>query len=353
MRMLLVLSAFAGLAFGQAGNRAAVLTTGQFEPDGNVVYNVYVAAGQEDLEQLTISAALPAGVRFLESVHSPLEGRYDGVKSDTISWKAEKLERDTLLGPLSFRVKLDGTAVDLPATIRAAVSYARPVAELVESPAPSGKLAPLAQRGSVTFDQRGTLDATGKNTAVTVGDTGVVLYIPEGAVSERVTITFNRLNVADHNLPFLDPAYWWCSLYQISVEPQMRFSKEIAIAYPSRRGLTPGTPTSMFVSEDLVNWSQPAGPPAAIAKADSTRSLGFGQQAQNVNIVCVSQFGFTTCRVIPTGGLASGFGGFGAFGYVEQDNLRGKVTSTSLGTTAIQTVTNPPSIIAILIGARP
>jgi hypothetical protein len=336
-------------ALGQSSSRAVIRTSGQFEPDGNVTYSVYVASGEEQLEELTITAALPPGTRYLETVHKPLEGVYEGVKSDIVWWKLAKLERDTVVGPFVFRVKRDGSGTGIPASIQAAVAYVRPVPELVESPAAEGRLVPLAARGTITFDQRGTLNANGQNAPVGVGDTGIVLFIPEGAVSERVTVTFNRLNVADQKLPETDPATWWCSLYQITSEPQVRFTKSISAAFPARRALTLGVPTSLFTTNDLENWQNASG------KNAGERPIGFGAGGfggggfSQFGGGCISQFGFTTCGF----GGGFGFGGFGAFGYVEQDNIRAKTSGISLGGSAVSALASPPSIIAILIGARP
>jgi hypothetical protein len=353
MKSLVLLTLAAGMVFGQT-NRAAVRTTGLYEPDGSVLYSVYVASGEEDLEQITVTAALPPGTRYLESVHRPLDGIYEGVKSDTVFWKIAKLERDTVLGPFVFRVRLDGTTSDVPASILAAMAYERPVPELVESSQPQGTLVPLASRGSITFDQRGTLDATGSNGPVTVGDTGIVLFIPEGAVSQRVTLTFNRLSVADNKLPVTDPPTWWCSLYQVTSEPQVQFTKPISAAFPSRRPLTPGVETSMFSTNDLENWQRTVGPSSV--KNPANRSIGFGGSGfgggggfNQFGGQCISQFGFSTCGF----GGGFGFGGFGGFGYVEQDNIKGKTAGVTLGTTATSVVNSPPSIIAILIGLVP
>lgn len=63
--------------------------------------------------------------------------------------------------------------------------------------------------------------------------------------------------------------------------------------------------------------------------------------------------GFTSCGFGGGFGGGFGFGGFGAFGYVQQDNLRAKATGSVLGTSAISALVTPPSIIALRIGARP
>jgi hypothetical protein len=348
MKPLLLLSLTSGLLLAQFSTRGVIRTSGQFEPSGNVVYSVYVAAGPEDLEQMTITASLPPGTRYLEVVQTPLGASYDGVKADTVWWTYPKLEQDTVLGPFVFRVKLDGSGSAVPATIHAALAFERPIPQLVLTPEPSGTLTRLAESGSIVIDQRGTVDADGKNGPAPVGDTGVVLFVPEGAVGERVTITFTRLDVTKNKLPATDPPTWWCSLYKIVSEPQVNFSKSISLALPARRALTPGIQTSLFTTNDLETWNKALGPEPG--KSSTERGLGFGGGGFNqFGGGCISQFGFTTCGF----GGGFGFGGFGGFGYVEQDNLRGKTQGTTLGSSAISALVSPPSIIAILIGARP
>ncbi|MFN7937089.1 MAG: hypothetical protein U0R19_27445 [Bryobacteraceae bacterium] len=337
MKQLVLALCTLQMAFGQTDGRVAVRSTGQFDAEGNALYSVYVASGQEDLEELTVSAALPAGTRYLESVHKPQSGVYDGVKDNIVSWRVSRLERDTLLGPFVFRAKLDGTTAEAPETVQAAVAYQRPVAALVESEAPSGRLTVLAETGSITFDARGTLDASGANAPVFVGGTGVALFVPEGAVSQRVTVTMRRLPVDESKLPKTTPATWWCSQYVATTEPRVTFTKEVSFALPSRRALTPGIPVSVFSSDDGTNWTATGGD----AKTVTERGIAFGAAGQNASLTCITQFGFTTCRVSNTVGF--GFGGFGAFGYVEQDNLISKVTGN-----ALNTVMQPPNILTIL-----
>lgn len=335
----------------QSDSRAAIRTTGQFDADGNALYSVYVASGQEDLEELTISAALPPGTRYLEQVHKPQSGSYDGVKDNIVTWRVDRLERDTLLGPFVFRAKLDGSTSEVPETVQAAVAYQRPVPALVESAAPSGRLVALAEAGTITIDSRGTLDASGANAPVFVGGTGVALFVPEGATSQRVTLTLRRLPVDESKLPKTEPGTWWCSQYVLTSEPRVTFSKEVSFALPSRRALTPGLAVSAFTSEDGQQWAPVAGDTKVAAPQ---RGIGFGQLPPGTSVVCFTQFGFTTCRVVSGAGF--GFGGFGAFGYIEQDNVVSKIPGSALSgagaSSAVNAITQPANIIAILIGRR-
>jgi hypothetical protein len=328
----------------QTGTRAVIRTVGQLDRDGTAQYSVYVASREEDLEGLTISAALPAGTRFLEQVHKPLDGVFEGVRDNVVTWTASRLERDVLMGPFVFRVKPDGSVKDLPETVAAAVNYQRPVPELVESPAPEGVLTALADRGTIVIDQRGTLDASGRNAPAAVGGTGFVLFVPEGAITQRTTITVARLPI-DDKLPATDPPTWWCAQYQITSEPQVTFSKGVSFSAPTRRAVTPGVPMGVFLSPDQVSWTAVG---ASEGKVEA-RNIGFGVGFGGGFGGCAPQFGSLQCGF----GGGFGFGGFGGFGYVEQDNLRSTGRGSqmgALGATAAGALATPPGIIAILIG---
>lgn len=336
----------AAAAFAQDTGRVVIRATGQYDRDGSVLYNVYIASKEDDVEGLTISAAIPPGTRFLESVHKPQDATYAGVQHDTVFWTVSRLDRETLLGPFVFRVALDGSIDSVPATIAAAVAYQRPISQLIESPAPEGRLRPLADTGSISVDNRGTLDSGGQNAPVAVGDTGIMVFIPEGAITQRTTLSVRRLHIPENKLPSTDPPTWWCGLYQFTTEPRVSFTKAVGVALPSRRGVTPGNPIGSFFSADLETWNPGTADGPMVAKSNE-RPIGFGMPPAQLTCVPLG-FGATTCRMVPTGG----FGGFGAFGYIEQDNLRSKTTSSTLGASAASVVTQPPSIIAILIGVR-
>lgn len=143
-----VLLASAGLA---QGTHAVVRSIGQFDSDGTVFYSVYIATRSQVVEEVVISSALPPGTRFLENVDLPRGARYEGVADNVVAWTIPALAADTLLGPFTYRVRLDGTRREVPAAAAAAVAYQRPVAELVEFPAGTAALVPLADTGSITF----------------------------------------------------------------------------------------------------------------------------------------------------------------------------------------------------------
>lgn len=317
----------------QFGTRAVIRTTGQYDRDGSALYSVFVAAGNDDLGNLNIAVALPPGARFIEQVHAPLGAVYEGVQKDAIFYAVPDLEKGSLLGPFVFRVRPDGTGLELPASLYSVVAFQRPVQEQAVSPAPEGKLVRYADRGVITLDRRGTIDASGNAAPVTVGDTGVVLLVPEGALEQEVRITVTRVPFETLQLPVSDPPLWWCAAYDIRMEPQVVFQKPIGFALPTRRPVTPALEIATFAAADAP-------------VKNSVRAFGFGGFGGFGP--CLSQFGFSTCGVQS----GFGFGGFGAFGYVEQDNLISRRTGaqlTTIGATSATTLlASPPSITSAI-----
>lgn len=334
MKTLLLLLLTITTAAAQFGPRAVIRTTGQYDSDGSALYSVYIASGPEDVGNLNIAVALPAGSRFFESVHKPAGVEYEGVQKDAVFWAVSKLEKDSPLGPIVFRAKPDGSGADFPATLYGVVTYQQPVIETVTTPPAEGILRAFSDRGSLGIGARGTVDAAGSPAPVSVGDTGVVLSIPEGAVDQDVTITVSRVPFETLQIPATDPPSWWCATFEIRMNPQVPFAKPIKFAVPTRRAVPPGLTASTFGAD---------APPLK----DSGRSIGFGTGGFGGTSCSTFPFGFVQCSA----GVGFGFGGFGAFGYVEQDNLRSKQTRaqlSSLSNSATALLATPPSLAPAL-----
>ena len=246
--ILLILSVLT--AWGQFGPRAVIRTTGQYDSDGSALYSVYVASGPEDVGNLNIAVALPPGSRFIESVFKPIGVEYEGVQKDAVFWAVSKLEKDSLLGPIVFRAKSDGSGAEFPATLYGVLAYQQPVVETVSTPPADGKLTGFADKGTITIGRRGTVDSSGNPAPVTVGDTGVVLSIPEGAVDQDVTISVTRVPYESLQLPATDPPTWWCSTFDIRMSPQIPFAKPIKFAVPTRRAVPTGLPISSLTADN-------------------------------------------------------------------------------------------------------
>lgn len=211
------------------------------------------------------------------------------------------------------------------------------------------RLAALADTGSVTFDQRGTLTAPGENGPVAVGNTGVLFFVPEGAVTGRTTVTFRRLSVENTTLPASAADTWWCGLYQTTVEPaSTTFTKAVSFVLPTRRPITPGLVVSAVTTSDLKEWEA----------SGTERGIGFGVGLGGGFGGCFSGFQQFGCSVGGFGG-GFGFGGFGGFGISNTDKTASTINSTSLTQNLGQGVTaagitdgTSNTIIAILIGRR-
>lgn len=142
---------------------AVIRSVGQYEPSGTVLYSVYAASRTQPLGDVAISSLLPPGTRFLESVDLPRAARYEGVADNTIVWTIPEIAADTVAGPFTFRLKVDGARTTVPTALASTLIYQRPTPEVVQAPASTEVLAPLADSGSITFDQRGTLTSSGEN----------------------------------------------------------------------------------------------------------------------------------------------------------------------------------------------
>lgn len=212
---------------------AVIRSAGQYEPSGTVLYSVYVASRTQPLGDVAISSLLPPGTRFLESVDVPRASRYEGVADNTIVWTVPEVAADTVVGPFTFRLKVDGGRT-VPAALASTLIYQRPAHEVVQAPASAEVLTPLADSGSVTFDQRGTLTSSGQNGPVTVDGTGILLFVPEGAVTRQTTVTFTRRDIDDTQMPAVDDT-WWCSNFNATVDPAVVFSKPVTFVLPTRR----------------------------------------------------------------------------------------------------------------------
>lgn len=325
---------------------AVIRSAGQIEPAGTILYSVYVASRAQPLGDVAISSAIPPGMRFLENLDVPRAGRYEGVADNTVVWTLPEVAADTIVGPFTFRVKLDGARTSAPAALASTLIYQRPSPEVVQAPASSEALVPLADSGSVTFDQRGTLTSSGENGPVPAGGTGILFFVPEGAVAQRTTVTFTRREIDDAQMPAIDDT-WWCAHFLATVEPQVQFAKPVAFVLPTRRAITPGLTVSSFSSSDLKDWKREGANRTSQPGFGSGGGFGFGGG-------CFSSFGQLGCS-----GFSQFGGGFGGFGINRTDRavstINGATLSSQLGTSVTAAgITDGTSntIIAILIGRR-
>lgn len=336
------------LASAADSNLAVVNSIGLYDTDGSILYSVYLASRVEKLTGVALGGHVPAGTRFLEMVDVPKGATFEGVRDNVAAWTVPDLEADTVIGPFTYRVRPDGTTPPWAAPAALATHRGPEVgaAEFAGVPTPLQK---LADGGSITFDRRGTLDAEGKNAPVKVGATGILVFVPEGAVEQETTLTFERRRVEDAKLPSNAEDTWWCGLYQITVSPQVASQKSISFSLPARRALPIGVPVSAFADTTDSGWRK--------YSASAPREFGFGGSG----LGCFGGFSQFTCT---GGGFCSfncgfnqGFGfGFGVNTVARLEAVRtgSQIASqTGLNVTAASSISDGTSnIIAILIGRR-
>lgn len=343
----------------QDNGLAVVRTLGLYDTDGSVLYSAYVASKNAKLGSVAVGSTVPLGARFIEVVDAPSGAVFEGVRDNVAVWSAAEIAEDRLIGPFTFRAKPDGAA-PLVAEQPAAVSFQSPEAALISYNGTDRPLVQPEDSGSVTFDQRGTIDASGKNGPVPVGKTGVLLLVREGAVRTQTTIAFERRRVVNANLPNEEDT-WWCAQYQISISPQENAPSGAGISFilPTRRALPAGLKVSAFAHVNGNEWKKYAStspqPEFGFNGGFGCATLGFN------NIVCG---GGSNCT-----GFNCGFNGGLGFGFGVSNTLRqsGSVTGSQITSTTGTTTTAASSIrdgtsnitdgtsniIAILIGFRP
>ena len=342
-------------ALSMAAQTAVVRTSGQYDTDGSVLYSVYVASGSQKLESVAVGGTVPLGTRFIESVDVPAGVTFDGVRDNVAVWSLKEIAAERLVGPFTFRARPDGAAPVI-AEPAAAVSFVSPEGGIVEYAGTDKVLAALETKGTLIFDQRGTLNAKGENAPVFIEKTGVLLYVPAGAVRTQTSVTVEREVIDNDRLPKTEEPLWWCGLYRVTVSPFEEGAKQFAFAFPTRRQVTPGLPVTVANNSE-GSWSKTGA---------GNREIGFGGTSGGFGSAggCfMAPFGFNTCS-----GFGFGFnGGFGGTGFQQFGfgvSVAGRTASTTttaqlsnvfnVPTTPVAAITDGTSntIIAILIGRR-
>ncbi|MHB8625700.1 MAG: hypothetical protein ACYDBJ_11690 [Aggregatilineales bacterium] len=224
-------------------------TVGILDTDGSALYRVLFESASDPLGSLTVTNTVPANTTFVEAVSAP-DGAIVTVAPDqkSVSWQFASLDANTILGPFTFRAKAADPGVALPAGTSAEVSWTTPGAGSVNASPPDGTLQPLDTSGQLIVDAKGTVDAQGQPTMLAVGKTGISVYVPAGAVSQSVTLTFTRATATTTGSPDLDKQWWLCAGIDVTSVPAVTLAQPIEVLVPTRQVLTPGLATQLFVS---------------------------------------------------------------------------------------------------------
>lgn len=339
-------------SYAQSPSLLVIRSVGVWDVDGTILYSVLVASGSDELIDVTITSTVPDGTTFVEVVTTPENASFVGEVGGVVTWQLKQLEADTIVGPFTYRVNREKDTMLLPLGPSAQAIWAEPETGMVAVEATEAELRQLADSGTIRFDERGTVNENGDNTAIPVGETGIIIFIPSGVVNESVEMTLTRLMVAPDLLLPNSNNLWWCAVFSVTLEPQIVLpaNAPIILSMPSRKTISPGQPALISVgnqSEDggLYIWQ-----PLADSKAEGAF---IGPDGSSVIVVHPTLWGGQLPQFIalgttnppfrPVSGASLGF------------NIKDGTSNITDGTSntrvpSAQSYIEQDNIIAILIG---
>jgi hypothetical protein len=220
------------------------------QTDNSVFYSFFVASGEDVVSDIVITAEVPEGATFAAEFWKPEGAVFVGEADGIVTWELPSLERETSTGPFTFQVTFENAdAEDFAPPSAASGSVESSVGTLVAETNLEEPLIALEESGSVTLTADGSADL------MPVGETGIWILVPEGAVTEDVTLTFSRLAITEDNvLPEVADETWWCGQYSITADKDVTFSEPLTIILPIRRALTPYMEVAVFSMTEGGKW---------------------------------------------------------------------------------------------------
>lgn len=258
---------------GKVTEAALAWSSGLIDADGSVIYSITLAAGDNALKDVVVSAVLPEGATFVEATWKPKDAALEGEKGGTVMWKVAEVTAQTFSGPYSFRVKFAGSdAADFeaPGGVKATVAFAGGTAD-----AHIGEetIARFAQSGEIEITPAGTTDL------VEVGNTGIWISVPANAVSQNVKLTFARLPITDSTpLPKVAYETWWCSLVGVTASADVAFAQPIIVVFPTRKALLPNSVVPVFTQDAGGEFVLATEPTNGVTPAESVTNA-YGNKA--------------------------------------------------------------------------
>lgn len=255
--VLFVFLAVVAPVFGQdAEPLVAAYSQGVLQPDNSVLYSVLVFSNKEAVSGITVQISTPEDAISAEAVIAPESAKLiaEGADEGALMWEVDQLDADSVIGPFTIRVTLPDTVEDIPASLPAVVTWTAPEAGSLDAVQLEGLLEPTDNTGFITLDANGTVDGNGEPTILEIANTDIWIHVPEGAVSEPLTLTFTRLVIDDTNVPAGMDDTWWCVLVMIEGGAGVELAKPITIALPTRQVLTPGMEVQVLVPASGNEW---------------------------------------------------------------------------------------------------
>jgi hypothetical protein len=174
-----------------------------------------------------------------------------------VTWQLAEVAADSIIGPFTYRVAVQ-EGVEVPSAPAAEVRWKGTAPGKLQAMVAQEKLQKLAPQGTVELGPLGTLDDSGANVPVPLGETGIMVFVPQGAISQTVTLSLTRLTLAPEVLPSeatLAAAgeTWWCALLAVEIEPTTALKPKLPIVLliPNRKTITPGQAVQIFVEDNI------------------------------------------------------------------------------------------------------
>ncbi|MBZ0320695.1 MAG: hypothetical protein K8L91_30055 [Anaerolineae bacterium] len=286
-------------------------STGLIDEDGTVLYSVILASGDATVESVSIQAQIPTQATFVEALEFPESAALAGQVGTAVTWEVASLEANSILGPFTFRVSFPEAFTDIPKGVAATITWISPTSGIIDATPEEGILKPLADSGQIVVDARGTLNEAGENVALPVGETGIELLILPDTVAAPTTFTFRRIPITEDNVPSNVDNTWWCVLFEAAIDPAVELLQPIAFSIPTRRVLTPGLETTVFINQGSDDWQEFSTLPqesVSFIPSFAKRSV-----SSDSDLTAPAQFG-GGCFQFCGGCFPQGFGGFGNVG---------------------------------------
>lgn len=337
-------------------------STGLIDEDGTVLYSVVLASGDAAVENVSVQAQIPSQATFVEAVEFPKSARLVGQVGTVVTWEVASLEANSILGPFTFRVSFPDGFTEVPKGVAATITWVSPTTGIIDATPEEGILKPLAESGQIVVDARGTVNEAGENVALPVGETGIEVLLLPDTVAVPTTFTFRRIPITDDALPADVEDTWWCAYVEMRVDPAVELTRPIVLSIPTRRVLTPGLETTVFLDQGDGNWKEFSTP----RQDPVTYILNMTKHNSDSSWMIPAQFGFggfNNCTPMPLGGnLGCGFNQFGAgfcnfgcgfgFGVNVEDRARAVVTPDDLlalgSESAVEFFSNPPALTELI-----
>jgi hypothetical protein len=205
------------------------------------------------LRDVRVEVHLPPGAQFVEGYETPGITRFLGNDRGTLRWAAPEFPPGPYVDAFTFLLRARPPD-ELAATVRWGGDPAGQ-AQLRSNPRP---IVATAVAGEIVLGSEGTTELVPSEAdpnvmvpaanpgGVPVGDTGVLIAVPPGAVPDGTVVRVRKL-APDADPPAAAGDLWWCAMVEVTGLPP---GVEAYLYVPPRRPLPPWSDVALFTERD-------------------------------------------------------------------------------------------------------